>query len=76
MAVGAVIGKRNMAKHFAIEIADTTFAFARKTAAIAAEAALDGLYAVAPACPPRPSTTAPRSKATSPSPWSSTRSVR
>ena len=46
MAVGAVIGKHNMAKHFAIEIADTTFAFARKTAAIAAEAALDGLYAV------------------------------
>ena len=51
MAVGAVIGKHNMAKHFAIEIADTTFAFARKTAAIAAEAALDGLYAVRTSLP-------------------------
>ena len=51
MAVGAVIGKHNMAKHFALEIADTTFAFARKTAAIAAEAALDGLYAVRTSLP-------------------------
>ena len=51
MAVGAVIGKHNMAKHFALEIADTTFAFARKTAEIAAEAALDGLYAVRTSLP-------------------------
>ena len=51
MAVGAVIGKHSMAKHFALEIADTTFAFARKTAAIAAEAALDGLYAVRTSLP-------------------------
>ena len=51
MAVGAVIGKHNMAKHFALEIADATFAFARKTAAIAAEAALDGLYAVRTSLP-------------------------
>src|SRR5271157_2503398 len=51
MAVGAVIGKHSMAKHFALEIADTTFAFARKTAEIAAEAALDGLYAVRTSLP-------------------------
>jgi hypothetical protein len=52
MAVGAVIGKHNMAKHFALEIADSAFAFARKTAEIAAEAALDGLYAVRTSLPP------------------------
>jgi hypothetical protein len=51
MAVGAVIGKHNMAKHFALEIADTAFAFVRKTAEIAAEAALDGLYAVRTSLP-------------------------
>ena len=41
MAVGAVLDKHKMAKHFALEITDTTFTFARKTAEIAAEAALD-----------------------------------
>jgi len=46
LAVGAVIDRHKMAKHFALEITDTSFAFARKTAEIAAEAALDGLYAV------------------------------
>lgn len=35
-----------MAKHFETDIADHRFAFARKTAAIAAEAALDGFYAI------------------------------
>ena len=40
-----------MAKHFALEIADATFTFARKTAQIAAEAALDGLYAVRTSLP-------------------------
>jgi Transposase DDE domain len=43
---GAVLDRRHMAKHFDIDIADDRFVFARKTAAIAAEAALDGLYAV------------------------------
>jgi Transposase DDE domain len=46
LAVGAVIDRRKMAKHFALEIADANFAFARKSAEIAAEAALDGLYVV------------------------------
>ena len=43
---GAVLDRRRMAKHFDIDIANDRFVFARKTAAIAAEAALDGLYAV------------------------------
>jgi Transposase DDE domain len=51
LAVGAVLDKHKMAKHFALEISDTRFAFARKTAEIAAEAALDGLYAVRTSLP-------------------------
>ena len=51
MAVGAVLDKHKMAKHFALEITDTTFTFARKTAEIAAEAALDGLYVVRTSLP-------------------------
>ena len=43
-AVGTVIGKRKMAKHFAIEITDKTFSFARKPDQIDAEARLDGIY--------------------------------
>jgi hypothetical protein len=43
-AVGTVIGKRKMAKHFAIEITDKTFGFARKQDQIDAEARLDGIY--------------------------------
>jgi hypothetical protein len=51
LAVGAVLDKHKMAKHFALEINDTRFAVARKTAEIAAEAALDGLYAVRTSLP-------------------------
>ena len=43
-AVGAVIGKRKMAKHFVTEITDQTFSFARKPDQIDAEAPLDGIY--------------------------------
>jgi hypothetical protein len=43
-AVGAVIGKRKMAKHFAIAITDETFGFTRQQDQIDAEAKLDGLY--------------------------------
>jgi hypothetical protein len=46
LAVAAVIDKYQMAKHFALAITDTSFTFARNAAQIAAEAALDGLYAV------------------------------
>ena len=46
MAVGAVLDKHKMAKHFELTISDARFAYARRTAEIAEEAALDGLYAV------------------------------
>jgi transposase len=46
LAVGAVIEKHKMRKHFDLTIGDTTFSFARKADAIAAEAANDGIYIV------------------------------
>ena len=46
LRVGPVIARYRMAKHFTLTITDTGFAFARKTDAIRAEAALDGLYVV------------------------------
>jgi Transposase DDE domain len=49
--VGAVLDKHKMAKHFTLDIADNDFAFARKTEAIAAEAALDGIYVVRTSLP-------------------------
>ena len=45
-AVGAVLGRRHMAKHFQISIGDDTFSFAQNPLRIAAEAALDGIYVV------------------------------
>ena len=46
LAVGAVLNTHNMKKHFDLTISDTAFSFTRKTDAIAAEAATDGLYVV------------------------------
>ena len=46
LAVGAVVGKHKMAKHFDLAIEDASFSFHRKQAEIAAEAALDGLYVI------------------------------
>ena len=46
LAVGAVINRHKMAKHFDLDISDTSFSFARKDAEIAAEAATDGIYVV------------------------------
>lgn len=46
LAVGAVIDKHKMRKHFDLAITDTSFNFTRKTAAIEAEAATDGIYIV------------------------------
>jgi hypothetical protein len=46
LAVGAAINRHKMAKHFEIEISAAAFSFARKTAEIAAEAAMDGIYVV------------------------------
>jgi len=44
LAVGAVIDRYKMAKHFVLTITDDDLTFARKTAQISAEAALDGVY--------------------------------
>ena len=46
LAVGEVLNRHKMKKHFELAITDTSFRFARKTAEIAAEAATDGLYVV------------------------------
>src|SRR5205814_2090044 len=51
LAVGAVIDRHKMAKHFALEITDTSFAFARKTAEIAAEALRPSVVAKAQRSP-------------------------
>src|ERR1700756_1377155 len=51
LAVGAVINKYKVAKHFDLDITDTTFSFARKTDQIAAEAAADGIYVVRTSLP-------------------------
>jgi hypothetical protein len=44
LAVGALLGRRKVAKHFRITITDDALSFMRDHAAIAAEAALDGFY--------------------------------
>lgn len=50
-AVGAVRARRKVGKHFQITIADDDLRFARDQAAIAAEAALDGLYVLRTSLP-------------------------
>jgi hypothetical protein len=44
LAVGGVIEKHKMRKHFDLTIADASFSFARKANAIAEETATDGIY--------------------------------
>lgn len=44
--VGKVINAHKMAKHFQVEITDTTFTYRRRQANIRAEEALDGIYVV------------------------------
>ena len=51
LKVGAVLDKHKMAKHFSLNITDTSFVFDRKAEAIAAEAALDGIYVVRTSLP-------------------------
>jgi transposase len=46
LAVGAVINRHKVAKHFHLDIADAAFSFTRKTSEIVAEAAIDGIYVV------------------------------
>jgi transposase len=43
---GKVINKYKMAKHFELQISDGSFSYQRNTQQIAAEAALDGFYAI------------------------------
>jgi transposase len=51
LKVGAVIDRRHMAKHFDLVITETGLAWSRKTEAIAAEAALDGVYVIRSSLP-------------------------
>jgi transposase len=44
--VGKVVNQYKVGKHFELEIGDNAFTFVRKLAAIAAEAALDGIYII------------------------------
>jgi transposase len=51
LRVGKVIDQYKVAKHFAVEIGERSFTFARKADSIAAEAALDGLYIIRTSVP-------------------------
>jgi transposase len=51
LRVGRVIARFHRAKHFELTITATTLAWQRKTSAIAAEAALDGLYVIRTSVP-------------------------
>ena len=51
LAAGKVINKYKIAKHLDLNIADTAFSFARKTAEITAEAAADGVYVIRTSLP-------------------------
>ena len=46
LRIGTVLGRRKVGKHFTLEITDTSFCAARNEAAIAQEAALDGIYVI------------------------------
>ena len=69
LAVGGVINRHKMAKHFNLDITDTSFNFTRKTAEIAAEAAIDGIYVVRTSLPVEPVTMRQPCAATNHSPW-------
>ena len=51
LRVGREIDRYKVRKHFDIEIAETSFRFARREEAIAAEAALDGIYVIRTSLP-------------------------
>jgi len=51
LKVGAVLDRRRMAKHFDLVIAETGLSWSRKAEAIAAEAALDGVYVIRSSLP-------------------------
>jgi hypothetical protein len=51
LAVGAVVNRKKMAKHFAVDIRDGHFAWHRRDDQIAAEARLDGIYVIRTSVP-------------------------
>ena len=51
VAVGKVVNRYKVAKHFELTITDDSFMFTRKLNSIAAEAALDGLYIIRTSVP-------------------------
>ena len=51
LRVGKVINHHKMAKHFTLEITEDSFTFTRNEEAIAAEAALDGIYVLRTSLP-------------------------
>jgi hypothetical protein len=51
LAVGEVVNAKKMAKHFALDIRDGHFSWARKVDQIAAEAKLDGIYVIRTSMP-------------------------
>jgi hypothetical protein len=51
LKAGAVLGKRKMAKHFELTIADASFSFTRNEASVQKEAALDGFYVLRTSVP-------------------------
>ena len=51
LRVGKLINHYKMAKHFTLTITDESFTFTRNTEAIAAEAALDGIYVLRTSLP-------------------------
>jgi len=48
---GRVINKYKVAKHFELQIADSSFSYKRNTEQITEEAALDGIYVIRTTCP-------------------------
>lgn len=51
LRVGRIVDRFHMAKHFELTITGTAFTYRRKAQAIAAEAALDGLYVIRTSLP-------------------------
>jgi hypothetical protein len=52
LAVGKIINKKKVAKHFAVDIADDGLSWRRDEQKIADEAALDGIYVIRTSLPP------------------------
>src|SRR5512144_2821905 len=51
LRVGAVLGRRKVAKHFKLTVTEETLGFVRDAEAVAAEAALDGFYVLRTSVP-------------------------